>query len=390
MIKRLQKLSRMQSFFLFGARGTGKTTLLKQMYSKKNTLWINFLSFNEEDRFSQDPDLLSQLIAETPYKRVIIDEVQKVPRILDVVHLEREKNKSIQFILTGSSARKLKRGASNMLAGRLFTFPLHPFTHLELESQFDMNHVLQMGTLPGLNSYKRMKDKCRYLESYIQTYLKEEVLVEQLVRKVKPFKSFLEVSAQCNGQIINYSKIARNLKVDYTTVQNYFDILVDTYLGFYLPGFDRSIRKQQNQAPKFFLFDVGIKHALLKQSQRTPQKGTYEYGLAFEHFIILELIRLNSYYEKNFQISYLKDKDGNEIDIIIQKPTGEEILVEVKSSDRTHRSYGKTLEKFLQIWDRPCTAQVWSNDPKNRKMDRISHYHWKTALKKIFKNPTTS
>lgn len=384
MIKRLQKLSRKHSFFLFGARGTGKTTLLKQVFLEKNTLWINLLSFNEEDRFSRNPDLLTELIAENSYKRVIIDEVQKIPRILDVVQLEIEKNKNIQFVLTGSSARKLKKGAANMLAGRLFTFSLHPFTHLELDAQFDLDHVLQLGSLPGLNNYKSKKDKSRYLVSYIHTYLKEEILVEQLVRKIKPFKDFLEIAAQCNGQIVNYSKIARNLMVDYTTVQTYFDILVDTYLGFYLKSFNRSIRKQQNQAPKFFLFDVGITRALLRQSQSPLKKSSYEYGAAFEHFIFLEFFRLNSYYEKNFQISYLRDKDNNEVDMIIQKPTGEEILVEIKSSSRSHREHGKILEKFLALWDRPCTAQVWSNDLKNRKIGSVRYYHWKTALKRIF------
>ena len=301
-----------------------------------------------------------------------------------LVHLEIEKNKNRQFILTSSSARKLRNGTANMLAGRLFTFSLHPFTHVELGSQFHLPHILQFGALPELNRYKNTKDKVRYLTSYIQTYLKEEILVEQLVRKIKPFKDFLEVSVQCNGQIINYSKTARNLGVDYTTIQTYFDILVDTYLGFYLKSFNRSIRKQQNKAPKFFLFDIGVARALLKQSQIPLQKGSYEYGSAFEHFIILELFRLNSYYEKNFKISYLKDKDGNEIDLIIQKPTGEEILVEIKSSDRSHKEQGKILEKFLEFWDCPCTAQIWSNDLKNRKVGSVHHYHWRTALKKIF------
>ena len=385
MVKRLQKLSQKHSFFLFGARGTGKTTLLKQSFPKKNTLWVNLLSFNEEDRFSRNPDLLTQLIAETPYKRVIIDEVQKIPKILDIVQLEIEKNKTLQFILTGSSARKLKKGTANMLAGRLFTFSLHPFTHLELGTQFNLDKVLQLGSLPELNSYKDIKEKARYLESYIHTYLKEEILVEQLIRKVKPFKDFLEIAAQCNGQIINYSKIAKNLRVDYTTVQAYFDILEDTYLGFYLKSFHRSIRKQQSQAPKFFLFDGGVTRALLRQSRSPLKKGSYEYGSAFEHFIILELFRLNNYYEKNFRISYLKDKNGNEIDIVIQKPSGKEILVEIKSSDRSLKEQGKTLEKFLELWDRPCEAQVWSNDPKNRKIGSVKHYHWRTALKQIFK-----
>ena len=384
MVKRLQKLSRTHSFLLFGARGTGKTTLLKQLFTEKNTLWIDFLSFHDEDRFNHNPDLLTELIAEGSYKRVIIDEVQKVPKILDIVHLETEKNKAIQFILTGSSARKLKRGSANLLAGRLFTFALYPLTHPEWEGTFQIKEVLQTGSLPALMEYKSLKTKSRYLDSYIQTYLREEILTEQLIRKIKPFKDFLNIAAQCNGQIINYSKIAGPVRVDYTTVQNYFSILLDTHLGFYLQSFNRSIRKQQNQAPKFFLFDTGVSRALLRKAQIPLEQGSYEYGAAFEHFIILELFRLNSYYEKKLDISYFRDKEGHEIDIIIQKPTGEEILVEIKSTHRTQKDHGKILEKFLKLWDRPCTAQIWSNDPKNRKVGPVSHYHWKTALKKIF------
>ena len=384
MLKRLQTLDRKHSFFLFGARGTGKTTLLQQTFSeKKQNLWINLLSFREETRFRQDPDLLTELIAENPYKRVIIDEIQKIPKLLDIVHLEVEKNKNIQFILTGSSVRKLKKGMANMLAGRLFTFMLHPLTYLEWGDFFNLKSILETGALPMLIQYKNIKEKSRYLESYIQTYLKEEILVEQLIRKVNPFKDFLEISAQCNGQIINYSNIARELRVDYTTVQSYFDILIDTYLGFYLKSFNRSVRKQQNQAPKFFLFDTGVTRALLNKSKIPLEKGNYEYGRAFEHFIILELIRLNSYYEANLKFFYLRDSSGQEIDLIIQKPDGKEILVEIKSSDVVLKEHGKTLRKFTTLWDRPCTAQIWSNDTKNRKSGGIHYYYWKTALKKI-------
>lgn len=384
MIKRLQKLTSKHSFFLFGARGTGKTTLLKTLFSKEKTVWLDFLSFKEEQRFSLNPDLLTEILKEKIYKKVIIDEVQKVPAILDIVHKEIEQNKKTQFLLTGSSARKLKRGKANLLAGRLFTFALHPLTHLEWDNYFELNLVLQFGSLPGLVDHKKAQNKVRYLESYVQTYLKEEILVEQLIRKVRPFKNFLEISAQANGQIVNYSKIARNLRVDYTTVQNYFDILADTYLGFYLKNFNRSFRKQISQAPKFYLFDLGIQRTLLNKAQIALINSTYEYGLAFEHFIILELIRLNDYYETSFKFFYLRDKDGNEIDIIIQKPTGEEILVEIKSGQITNKSHGKILEKFFQLWDRPCSLQVWSQDTKNRKIGRVHHYHWKTALKKLF------
>ena len=384
MIKRLQKLSSQHSFFLFGARGTGKTTLLKNRFLTKNTLWLDFLSFKEEQRFSLNPDLLTEILRENSFKRVIIDEIQKVPSILDIVHKEIEHNKKIQFVLTGSSARKLKKGQANLLAGRLFTFALHPLTYLEWENNFDLNLVLQFGSLPGLTDYKKSQNKIRYLESYVHTYLKEEVLSEQLIRKIKPFKSFLEISAQSNGHIVNYSKIARQLRVDYTTVQNYFDILIDTHLGFYLNNFNRSFRKQIYQSPKFYLFDLGIQRVLLNKTQVALTSSSYEYGLAFEHFIILELIRLNNYYETNFKFYYLKDKDGNEIDIIIQQPTGKEILVEIKSSQITNKEHGKTLEKFLQVWDRPCDLQVWSQDTKNRRIGTVRHYHWKTAVKKLF------
>ena len=383
MIKRLQKLSKNHSFFLFGARGTGKTTLLKQLFSNK-CLWIDLLSFEDEDRFGRNPDLLTELIAEASYKKVVIDEIQKAPKLLDIVHLEMEKNKKIQFILTGSSSRKIKRGGANLLAGRAFTFALYPLSYKELENQFKLDDILQFGSLPSLVKYKSIKEKTRYLTTYVNTYLKEEILVEQIVRNIRPFKDFLEVSAQCNGQIINYLKIARDLGVDYKTVQNYFDILEETHLGFYLKSFNRSIRKQQNKADKFFLFDTGVCRALLKKSQIPLEKRSFEYGSAFEHFIILELFRLNSYYEKQMSFYYLRDKNGNEIDLIIQMPDGKEILVEIKSSNQTSGEQAKLLEKFKKSWDRPCEAQLWSNDLKNRKIGEVHHYHWQTALRKLF------
>ena len=383
MIKRLQKLSKNHSFFLFGARGTGKTTLLKHLFSDK-CLWIDLLSFEDEDRFSRNPDLLTELIAEASYKKVVIDEIQKVPKLLDIAHLEMEKNKKIQFILTGSSSRKIKRGGANLLAGRAFTFALYPLTCKELGNQFKLDDILRFGSLPSLIKYKSAKDKIRYLNTYVNTYLKEEILIEQIIRNIRPFKNFLEISAQCNGQIINYLKIARDLGVDYKTVQNYFDILEETHLGFYLKSFNRSIRKQQNKADKFFLFDTGVSRALLKKTQIPLEKRSFEYGSAFEHFIILELFRLNSYYEKQMSFYYLRDKNGNEIDLIIQMPDGKEILVEIKSSQETNREQAKLLEKFKKNWDCPCDVQLWSNDLKNRKAGEVCYYHWQTALKKLF------
>ena len=383
LIPRLQKLSRSSSFFLFGARGTGKTTLLQQLFPAKNALWIDLLSFEDEDRFSSNPDLLSEILAESRPRRVIIDEIQKVPKILDIVHREMQKSKKTQFILTGSSSRKLKRGAADLLAGRALSFALHPLTHKELGDRFDLQTILQAGSLPSVFEHKSLRNKSRYLTAYTQTYLKEEILLEQIVRKTRPFKGFLEIAAQCNGQIVNYSKIAKNLRADWSAVKNYFDILEDTYLGFYLRGFDRSVRKQQNKAPKFYFFDLGVWRALLRRASVPLANSGYEYGVAFESFLILEAVRLNSYYEKHFVFSYLRDQSGNEIDLIVQKPSGEEVLVEIKSAERTYREDGKTLEKFLKLWDRPCSAEIWSRDKRNRKVGPVRHFHWKTALQKL-------
>ena len=341
------------------------------------------MSFDDEDRFSSNPDLLSEILSEQKPKRVLIDEIQKVPKILDIVHREMEHNKQTQFILIGSSSRKLKRGGANLLAGRAISFALHPLTHKEINGRLNLQDLLQTGSLPSLFEYKTIKEKSRYLNTYVQTYLKEEILLEQIIRKTKPFKGFLEIAAQCNGQIINYSRIAGNLGADWNTVQNYFDILEDTYLGFYLKSFDRSIRKQQNKASKFFLFDLGVWRALLRKSQIPLTKGSYEYGVAFEHFLMLEVIRLNSYYEKYMKFSYIRDHNGNEIDLIVQKPTGEEILVEIKSTEHSSKEDGKVLEKFLKQWDRPCSVQLWSQDKRNRKIGNVQHYHWETALKKL-------
>jgi predicted AAA+ superfamily ATPase len=192
----------------------------------------------------------------------VIDEVQKNPKLLDVVHLEIEKKKNIQFILSGSSARKLKRGSANLLAGRAFTFHLFPLTNFEIGSTFDLQHALEFGTLPKLLEYSVDLDCTRFLKAYVKTYLKEEIIAEQIVRKVEPFQDFLEVCAQMNGKIINFSKIATEVGVDEKTVKTYIDILADTLIGFYLPPFHRSIRKRQRIAPKFYLMDTGVKRAL--------------------------------------------------------------------------------------------------------------------------------
>lgn len=323
------------SFFLFGPRGSGKTTLLKGLFKDVPAIWIDLLDPHVADQYLLSPaSLLSevQASAETT-KWVVIDEVQKLPALLDVVHKLIESTK-VNFALTGSSARKLKRGGANLLAGRAFIYHLYPLTHMELQNDFSLQGALTWGTLPKLFTLQEDEEKERFLESYCHTYLKEEVVAEQLVRNVRPFRKFLEIAAQQDGDIINYSKISRDIGVDDKTVVTYFEILEDTLTGFRLPSYDRSLRKQYIKSPKFYLFDGGVSRALANQLHLPVSPKTYVYGKRFEQFVILELFRLNEYLRSKYKLSYFQSKDGVEIDLVLERPGSKRIFIEIKSSDR--------------------------------------------------------
>lgn len=263
MIDRAINLSKSRSFFLFGARGTGKTSLLQQEFvGHPGVLYIDLLKPSEEDLYRLYPETLAHQIEAETFEWVIVDEIQKLPKLLDLVH-HAIVNKRQKFILTGSSARKLKRGAANLLAGRASVYHLYPFTARELGDDFDLQTALEWGLLPEVWNLKQAGDRAETLYAYALTYLKEEVQAEQFVRKLDPFRKFLEVAAQSNGKIVNFSKIGNDVGVDTTTVQNYFSILEDTLLGFILPSYHKSVRKRQREAPKFyFLILALLEHCL--------------------------------------------------------------------------------------------------------------------------------
>ena len=190
--------------------------------------------------------------------------------------------------MTGSSARKLKHGGANLLAGRAFVYNLYPFSYLELKKDFHLETALQYGLLPEIYNLSTNKERELFLKAYTNTYLKEEVWAEQLVRQLNPFRRFLEVAAQCNGKIINIAKLSRDVGVDDKTIKQYFSILEDTLLGFYLEPFKHSFRKRLSMKPKFYWFDTGVSRALNNLSQIPLTASTNAFGNAFEHFIILE------------------------------------------------------------------------------------------------------
>jgi predicted AAA+ superfamily ATPase len=382
MIKRTLKLSKSRSFFLFGARGTGKSTLISQDRTfDKNCLKIDLLEPDQEEKYSLRPQILLEELDGNPdgYKWVVIDEVQKSPKLLDVVHKLIEST-DIKFVLTGSSSRKLKRMGANLLAGRAFRYFLYPLTSFELGPLTNLDEQLNWGSLPEIIKFKNTKDKSLYLKAYLENYIKEEVVAEQAVRNLTPFRLFLPICMQNETEPLNFSKIAESTGVDVKTIQNYFEILIDTHLGFFLNSYDKSLRAVQRSAPKFYFFDGGIRRAIEKQLTIPLQKQTSQYGKAFESWFVNECFRLNEYHQRDFKFSYLRTKDDAEIDLIIERPDGTISLVEIKSAERIETRHLKHLRHFGL--DFPSANKVCvCNEKRSRKVDEILISPWQKAFK---------
>lgn len=384
MLRREINILLLHSFFLFGARGVGKTRLLKGLFSDRQSHYIDLLDANEFDRLALDPSLLERVINELPVEVewIVIDEVQKLPRLLDLVHRNIESKNPRKFALSGSSARKLKRGGANLLAGRAFTYGLYPFTYRELGELFELDSALQWGALPFVSLAHSREEKELYLRTYVQTYLKEEIQVEQVIRSLEPFRKFLQVAAQCSGSIVNFRKIAADVGVTDKTVRNYFQVLEDTLIGFYVEPYHRSLRKRQTAGPKFYLFDCGVQRALSGILTLDVHRSTYEYGKLFEHFIILEFRRLNEYYRKDFEFFYLRTKDDAEIDLIIDRPGKPTALIEIKSTNRVTTSDVSMLEAFRSSFP-GSQAYCISQDPKAQRFGEVRALPWRDAIEEI-------
>ncbi len=383
-VKRDAKPLKSDSFFLFGARGTGKSTfVLKQFLIGRTSFKVDLLDFDAEEKYSKDPQLLERELSvlKTKPEWVLIDEIQKVPKLLDIVHKLIEKQKQ-KFILTGSSSRKLKRDGANLLAGRAFVNHLYPLTWSEIKN-FDLCFCLMWGGLPKVLFSDSDEQRNAFLKSYVQVYLREEIRIEQLVRDLDPFRDFLEVAAQMNGKILNFSKISKEVGVSDKTIHSYFQILQDTYIGFYLPSFHRSIRKSQKEHPKFYFFDLGVKRQLDRTIESKLIPSTAAFGEAFEHFIILEIYRRASYLQKNWTFSYFQTKDGNEIDLIISFDRHSEILIEIKSTNHIIHSEFNYLNNLSSEFNAK-EVYVFSLDKTNQGVGLIEFIYWEDGLKKIF------
>ncbi len=388
MFQRLLRPLKSGSFFLFGARGSGKSTfVLKQFLpplDPERYVLIDLLDPEQEDRYARSPKLLERQLdaRKSPPSWIVIDEVQRVPRLLDLAHRLIE-SRGLKFILTGSSARKLRAGASNLLAGRANLCRMFPLTQAELGTRFELDAALSWGSLPRIFALKTAAEKKAYLKSYGLTYLKEEIQAEQVVRRLDPFREFLEVAAQSNGGVLNASRIARQIGADYKTVQSYFQILEQTWVGFFLPAHHRSVRKSQTEHPKFYLFDTGVRRALERSLDAALVPGTSAYGDAFEHWVVLEFYRLNECLGKDYRLSYLRTKDGAEVDLILSRPHSRTLLVEIKSSARVDELEVRKLRR-LQAGVPGSAAYFLSRDEDIQTIDGVRCLPWHKGLGEIF------
>ena len=330
----ISELLEKRSFFLFGARATGKTTLIQT--SLPQALVIDLLDTRTYKALLQDAGVLADLIRGNQ-KIVVIDEIQKLPNLLDEVHRLIQKEKRT-FLLNGSSARKLKHGSANLLAGRAREARLFPLTWPEINA-FDLVRLLNHGGLPEIYDSSEPDED---LEAYVDTYLKEEIKAEAVTRNVAAFAEFLDIIGRANGQELNYESFSSDLQVSPSTFKNYLQILEDTLIGFRLPGFTKTKKRKATVRAKHYLFDLGVTRHLAKAGMiRAKSK---EFGDAFEHFIILEVRAYLSYHRKKQEMSYWRSTSQFEVDLII----GGRIGIEIKSADLISDKHLKGLRALAE------------------------------------------
>ena len=350
-----------ETFFLWGPRQVGKSTLLRRRYPHARRL--DLLKSDELRRYATRPELLRQEIeAEGPdvAQQIVIDEVQKAPALLDEVHWLIE-NRGLHFALCGSSARKVRHGAANLLGGRALRYELSGLTAGELGSDFDLDRMLNHGYLPRMYESSRPR---RLLDSYVADYLREEIAAEGLVRNLPAFSDFLDAAALSDGEMVNFANIARECGVSNPTAKGYFVILEDTLLGKWLPAYRKRRKRRVISTPKFYFADVGVVNRLARRGELSP--GSELYGKAFENWVFHELSAFVSYMDVDAELSYWRLPSGIEVDFLLGDI---DLAIEAKSSARITRTHLKGLRTLL---DEHANAQrriVVCLEPRARRTD---------------------
>ena len=347
------------SLFLWGARQTGKSTLLGTLFP--NIRRYDLLKSEEFERLFRNPALLREELQNADsHGLVIIDEVQKIPQLLDEVHWLMC-NRNIRFVLCGSSARKLIRHGANLLGGRALRAVMYPLVSAEIPD-FDLHKAIHNGMLPR---HYMVENPQRRLQAYIGDYLNEEIRAEALSRNLLSFTRFMEIAAQCSGEMIVYNNIAQDCGVSANTVKEYFNILEQTMIGYLIPGFTATNKRRAIVAPKFYYFDVGIVNYLLKRRQIV--QGTEAFGHAFEHLLIQEIIAYLGYHNSDEKLTYWRTSGGYEVDCIIGNG---HIAIEFKSCDEVKSRHTKGLKAFKEEYPN-VRLMVVSMDKYKRTMNDV-------------------
>ena len=370
----LRALLEKKSFFLFGPRATGKSFLIDRTLATKAVV-VDLLRSDMLLRLAAEPHLLEGMIDASPHaasRVVVIDEIQKLPSLLDEVHRLIER-RNLRFLLTGSSARKLRRGAANLLAGRAWHAELFPLTSVELPT-FDLDRYLRFGGLPAV---ALSSDPAEELHAYVRTYLYEEIQAEGLVRKLPLFSRFLLAAALTNGQMVNFAQVASDSGVPASTVREYYGILEDTLVGFMLRPWTKYQKRKAISTAKFFLFDTGVAHAIA--GTESIDRNSDLYGRSFEHFVAMELRAFLSYRRNRLPLSYWRSKHGHEVDFIV----GDDTAIEVKA---TRHIVDRDLRGVKALKEERLVKRVFgvSQDDIETTRDGIACVNWRTFLERLW------
>lgn len=364
-----------RSFLLLGPRQVGKSTLVRQLEPELSIDLANEREFLEH---ASDPGLLEQrLEAERP-GTVFIDEVQRLPRMLNTIQSILDgRRKPPRFMLTGSSARKLRRGRANLLPGRIHTYNLGPLTAAELGAAFDERRALSTGTLPGIYA-EDDRERKKTLRSYASTYVREEVQAEALTRNVEGFARFLRAAAAGSGQFIDQSRLAREASVTRATLQRYYEILEDTLLAYRIDAFAKSERRRLIQHPRYFLFDVGVYNALVGNFQASGDR----IGRLFEHFLVSQIFATAHAFDVDVRVSSYRTEHGAEVDLILEA-CGETWAIEAKASRSLGPSDLTGLRSFAEFFGKPHRRLIAYFGPHPRTLGDVEALPYRKLLAEL-------
>lgn len=371
LVSKINKLKK--SCLLVGPRQTGKSTLMRSL---DPDLEIDLADEETFVQYLSDPGRIKSAIVNK--QKIFIDEIQRIPSLLNTIQSILDKNKNLQFLLTGSSARKLKRGKANLLPGRILTYEIGPLTHLELGKDFNLDKAFSTGLLPGIYWEESLPLAQKTLRSYAVTYLKEEIQAEALTRNLEGFSRFFQVAASRSGDFTDFSKMASQAMIERTSARRYFEILVDTLVVYEVEAFSKSAKRRLIQHPRYYFFDVGVLNGCLGNFVTSPDR----IGVLFEHLFLQLLLSSAKAADEEIRASVYKTDSGAEVDFIVEK--GNHIYaIELKASKNVGKSDIRGLKSFQDFYKKPCELFVAYLGNEDLSIEGVSILPFLKVLKEI-------